>query len=92
MADTTYGVRIKVTPALGNPWKTYSALYWAPTPTGTKTLLTKKLGTAVWYYDHTRARSAGSAYYFLRWELSGYTSTDYIGPVDAEPVDLGIEV
>lgn len=92
MADTVYGNRIKVTPAVGNPSHTSTILYSAPTPTGTKTELARQRGTSAWYYDDTRPLSAGRAYYFIRWAANGYTPTDYVGPVDAEPIDLGVEV
>lgn len=91
MADTVYGNRIKVTPATANSFKTVSVLSSAETPTGTKTELARQAGTAVWWYDDTRPLSAGRAYYFVHWEQTGYTPTDFGGPVDAEPTDLQVE-
>lgn len=91
---TQYGVRIRITPDVSgdNLIKADVALYRSDTPGGDKTLLAAQRGIAVWYYDDVRPVSSGTKYYYARTEYVGYTSSSYIGPVDAKPVDLSIEM
>ena len=91
MADTTYGIRLRITPDQGgtNPFKTYTVLYRADTALGSKTEVARQLSVNEWTFDDTLPLNAGRKYYWIRSEVGTYTESSYIGPVDCEPTDIG---
>lgn len=94
MATTVYGIRIKVTPdnSGANPTGASTVLYRSTTSGGTYAEVARQRGSAVWYYDDTLPLGSGKKYYKVRTEFTLMTESSYIGPVDAEPTDLQVEV
>ena len=93
MATTFYGIVLKVTPNTANPFRTDTVLYRAESVGGSKVEVARQRGTGtVWYYEDILPVSAGDYFYWARSEAGTYASSSYVGPVDAEPVDLGVEV
>ena len=84
---------MKITPNTANPPLQPTVLYRADTAGGTKTELSRSTRSSVWYFEDVRPISSGKKYYWIRAESGGgYTNSSYVGPVDAEPTDLGSDL
>jgi len=85
-----YGIFLKITPdASGdNPWSAYSVLYSSSSSGGTYLEIARSQGAAAWQFKHVMPLSNARVYYKVRTEKEGYTTSSYIGPVDALPIQL----
>jgi len=86
----TYGVRLRIRPDTSgaNSASTATVLYRATSSGGTYAEVARVNGAAEWVYDDTLPLGSGKKYYKIRSEALRMTESAWVGPVDAEPIDL----